>query len=537
MAAITLDLGDLQIALQADTAQPISVYAAPLLKHAYRLEGSPVSLLHPFDETLFYRHGWHSWSLSAWLPMWQNLPKPQPELRWPMIDHPSLLAFYPFSSSGVGALQAPGGGILLLGALELDGFVRADENTMVGAYWNTFPSRRAERPSDARVVEAPADPSTTSGGFVRRAEPVEALSWFLAYGDEEEVFRAYAGLLGERFGRRGEGRPPRVWCSWYSLYREIDEQLLGSILPGLHGLPFDVFQVDDGWQTGLGDWQANSRFPSGMPALAAKIAGHGFRPGLWLAPLAVAPGSQLFKQQPDWLVHTADGRPVVAGHNWGDVYYGLDVTHPAAQEWLAGLIRQVIDWGYTYLKLDFLYAAALPGYRYAALSGDEAFRNGLEVVRQAAGDAYILACGAPALASLGLADALRVGPDVAPYWDNDDRSALLHDLSGPGTLNAIRTTQHRLWLRPLIHVDPDVVFFRSRYNLLTPSQKQTLQDLAQVAGFLATSDPPAWLDEAEQAQVVAFLQAQPETSRLGRYRFQLDGRTVDFDFLEKAWPV
>ncbi len=483
-----LQLDELQLAVQAE-----SVERNP--KGALLL-GPRVTLLHPFGETLCYRHGWHSWSLACWLPLSDPLPAPLARSIWPQIDHPDLLADYPFTSSGVTALQAPDGKVLLLGALGLEARLRADAETLRGAY----------------TTPAPTEPE-----------------WFVAYGAEAEVFAAYAELLAQRFGARGQGTPKRVWCSWYSLYTDISEQILLEVLPGLSGLPFDVFQVDDGWQASLGDWEANAKFPSGMAALAGRIRAAGYLPGLWLAPLVVSPHSSLFRDHPEWLLRDARGELVCAGHNWGDDFYALDVTRPGVQKWLAECIQQARGWGYAYLKLDFLYAAALPGVRYQKLPGEVALRKGLEIVRQAAGDeTYILTCGMPVLASLGLADGLRVGPDVAPFWDNPDRSQHLHDLSGPSTLNAIRTTLHRLWLRPLIHTDPDVAFFRSQYNLLRPEQKALLQDLAQIAGFRAASDPPAWLAPDERQALLDFLRHSPQIHALDRYRFRIDDREVDF---------
>jgi alpha-galactosidase len=433
------------------------------------------------------------------------LPAPLAVNLWPQIDHPALLADYPFSSSGLTALQAPDGRVLLLGALELDAHLKADAEMLRGEY----------------AAPAPADPE-----------------WFLAFGAEQDVFAAYAGLLAQRRGARGLGRPERVWCSWYSLFTGISETILKDILPGLQGLPFEVFQVDDGWQVSLGDWQPNEKFPSGMAALAGKLRQAGYTPGLWLAPFAVAPKSRLFQEHPEWLLCDARGDPVLAGHNWGDDFFGLDVTRPGVQKWLSELIQQVREWGYDYLKLDFLYAAALPGARYQRLPGELAFRKALEIIRNAAGeDAYILTCGAPMLATLGLADGVRVGPDVAPLWDNVDRSQCLHDLSGPSTLNAIRTTLHRLWLRPLIQVDPDVAFFRTQYNLLRPEQKAILQDLVQVAGFRATSDLPGWLSADERQALFDFLQSSPPITQTGRYQYQIDGREVDFSQMEGFWPA
>jgi hypothetical protein len=55
-------------------------------------------------------------------------------------------------------------------------------------------------------------------------------------------------------------------------------------------------------------------------------------------------------------------------------------------------------------QLDFLYLGALMGKRYQNVPREAAYRNALERMRDAAGDAYILACGAPIMSSLGLCD-------------------------------------------------------------------------------------------------------------------------------------
>jgi alpha-galactosidase len=87
---------------------------------------------------------------------------------------------------------------------------------------------------------------------------------------------------------------------------------------------------------------------------------------------------------------------------------------------------------------------------------------------------------------------------------------------------------HRLWQSALVEVDPDVVYFRSKLNLLTPQQQQWLRDLADVCGFRAVSDPPSWLSPAELEGMRDYLDATPEIHRLSRYRYTIDGREVDF---------
>ena len=72
------------------------------------------------------------------------------------------------------------------------------------------------------------------------------------------------------------------------------------------------------------------------------------------------------------------------------------------------------SYGFDYFKLDFLYAGALGGL--------EEYRHGLPaVIRDAVGpEAYVLGCGAPILPSVGLVDAMRVSPDVAPVYEPED---------------------------------------------------------------------------------------------------------------------
>ncbi|MDX3316228.1 alpha-galactosidase [Streptomyces sp. ME03-5684b] len=448
------------------------------------------AVLHGLGDALFYRHGHNSWSPCGWRRLSEAPLRIESAERRLTADDTVWDDPARHHSSAVAALEGPDGRVLLLGALGLD------------------------------VPRLTADRDTLTGWCERDGAP-----WFLALGSEEEVFAAYARHLGDRLGR-SDKRAGNVWCSWYAYYESITEEQLTKDVTALRGLPFDVVQVDDGWERAVGDWEANDKFPSGMRALADRITDAGLRPGLWIAPFIVLPGSRTARQRPELLLRDGRGEPVVAGHNWGVGYWTLDLTLPAAQEHLRETIRQVVqEWGFTYLKLDFVGAGAVPGVRFADVGREEAYRTGLSIVREAAGpDAYLLGSGAPLLPSLGLVDAIRSGPDVAPMWEH----YATRDPSDALARNAVVNTVHRLWQSPLLEVDPDVVYFRSRLNLLTEQQQGLLRDLADVCGFRAVSDPPGWLLPEELKAMEAYLTGRPEVRRLGRYRFALDGREVDF---------
>lgn len=94
--------------------------------------------------------------------------------------------------------------------------------------------------------------------------------------------------------------------------------------------------------------------------------------------------------------------------------------------------------------------------------------------------------------------------------------------------NAVANSVHRLWQAPLAEVDPDVVYFRSRLNLLTEQQLGWLRDLADICGFRGVSDPPGWLSPDELDAMTAYMARRPRIEHLDRYRYAIDGREVDF---------
>jgi alpha-galactosidase len=487
----TLLFGKIEIETNAPTARQVP--------GGYLLQAASCTLQTPLAPRCYYRHGWQSWSLTTWHPPAQKIPLQKPISLHPMQTDPVYAYTSNPNGSWVGAVELTDGNILLLGALSLESHVALRGTSLQGWY-------------------------ETIG-----KEPNAQHEWFVGLGKEEEVFAHYAQLLAERLGTGTFEKAPRVWCSWYSLYNAIDEQILLDTLQKLGDLPFDIFQLDDGWQISVGDWQANEKFPSGMAALAEKIKASGRKAGLWLAPLLATPSSSLYRDHQDWLLKDENGELVSAGFNFGEKLYTLDTTHPEALNFLAETMRQVRAWGYDYLKLDFLYAGALPGKRHNNMPREAAYRHGLSVIREAMGaDAYFLACGAPILPSIGLCDALRVGPDVANYWDKDRDSRLLYNQTTPGVQNGIRTSLNRLWLKPLLHTDPDVAYFRTAECSLSPEQKNILQDLTHICEFKATSDLPHWWTESEREQVRAWLMAEPAIERTGRATFTLDDRAVDF---------
>ena len=338
---------------------------------------------------------------------------------------------------------------------------------------------------------------------------IEPLAYWRSDESAAQTAARFAEVLGHQMRARTGAPYQRGWCSWYHYFHAITEDAMRSNLLALKALrsefPIEVVQLDDGYQAALGDWdRTNAKFPNGLKWLAGEIRDAGFIAGIWTAPFFAARDSDLMREYAGWFIkHGETGEPLRAGYNpnWttsDDKYaYALDPSHPEFAEHLERLFRKIVEeFGYDYLKLDFLYAAAAEGIRHdPSMTRAETLRHGLEAIRRGAGErAFILGCGCPLGAAVGIVDGMRIGPDVAPYWGAT--------AGEPGTALAIdailaRSFMHRrLWLN-----DPDCLMLRAKETRLTNDEREALAwTIAASGGMLLISDDMNLL-ETESARL------------------------------------
>ena len=302
------------------------------------------------------------------------------------------------------------------------------------------------------------------------------------------------------------------WCSWYQYFQDIDQEKISRNLEAAKELqepaessgqvvPLDIFQIDDGYEAQIGDWyDFRPGFPAGVAPLAREIAGAGFTPGLWLAPFIAHTRSKFARNHRDWLLRNRLNLPVNAGFVWNNFNKAIDLTHPEALSSVSDLIHTAVhEWGFPYLKLDFLYAAALKGrYRDRTKTRAQVLRSGLDAIRAAAGpEVTLLGCGVPIGPSIGIFDSMRVGADVAPTWGPQfmPPQAMFHpEPNMPSTRNALqniltRSFAHQRWWVN----DPDCLLLRPDSGL-TLAEVQTLATaIALTGGSLLLSDDLAKL--------------------------------------------
>ena len=312
-------------------------------------------------------------------------------------------------------------------------------------------------------------------------------------GEASALLEDWATRVGQAGGARTTAPYQVGWCSWYHYFHDVSEAAVRHNLQRAVDWPFEVFQIDDGYQAAVGDWlSTNERFPTELGGLAEPIRSAGLTPGIWLAPFLVAPDSTLARDHPDWIATHPSGRPLIGMVNpgWGGPVLTLDTTRPEVLDHLERTAAALVEAGFPYLKLDFTYAPSLSG-RFAdpTRTPAERVRAGMEAVRRGAGDhAFLLGCGLPLGAGVGVVDGMRIGADVAPWWDVQPDQWNPPGYTGvePATSHAwvntlTRSFMHRrLWLN-----DPDCLMLRTSDTKLSPEAARAWALAVGVSGGMA----------------------------------------------------
>lgn len=319
--------------------------------------------------------------------------------------------------------------------------------------------------------------------------------------DVFEKIDAFALRKARRYGARVSDVVPSVYCTWYYYGLTVSAR---DVLENLHYLtsrkiPFDVYQIDEGWERVLGDWRPNDKFPEGMQVLARDIAARGYVPGLWTSPFIAHETAPITAEHPEWFLNHTDGTPCFFPMN-NTIYRVLDVTHPDARRWVKELYQVLRGWGYLYHKLDFTRAAVIQSdcvYYDETVSIATAYRAAVQCVRDGIGqDAYLLMCGGLYDPLIGLVDAQRAGSDVLSMWSQQ----ALERKGGKVAPFTIKQSLLRFYMNRWWHNDPDALMVRRQkdrtlelnltYGLLNDTEALTSTLNQYIGGGIVCSTEP-----------------------------------------------
>jgi len=184
----------------------------------------------------------------------------------------------------------------------------------------------------------------------------------------------------------------------------------------------------------------------------------------------------------------------------------------------------IVAMGFRYLKLDFTFSPSIDGiYADPSWTPAQRVRTGLAAIRRGAPDAFLLGCGVPLSPSLGVVDANRIGPDVAPVWAVPPTAEII-----PGYLAVQPATRHaaaavlarsfmhrRLWAN-----DPDCMILRSAASELSSEAIRTWARIVGLSGGSAfVSDDLSLVGSETRAlfdEVVTLGRESDSTARHGR---------------------
>lgn len=183
--------------------------------------------------------------------------------------------------------------------------------------------------------------------------------------------RLYRKRLARGYWR---DRPrPILNNNWEATYFDFTEDSLVVIAAKAKECGVELFVLDDGWfgersndSAGLGDWFANkSRLPNGISGLSERIEALGMKFGLWFEPEMVNKDSDLYRNHPDWILHTPERR-ISHGRN----QFVLDFSRTEVVDYIYDMMENILSQSkISYIKWDMnrsiteCYSPALPADR------------------------------------------------------------------------------------------------------------------------------------------------------------------------------
>ena len=149
---------------------------------------------------------------------------------------------------------------------------------------------------------------------------------------------------------------PVTLNTWEAVYFDHNFETLTKLADTAAHVGVERFVLDDGWfsgrrndTAGLGDWTVDSSvWPNGLTPLINHVKSLGMEFGIWCEPEMVNPDSDLYRQHPDWVLHSGANTPIT-GRN----QLVLDMSQIDVRNYLFNCISQLLDaHDISYVKWD-----------------------------------------------------------------------------------------------------------------------------------------------------------------------------------------
>ena len=271
-----------------------------------------------------------------------------------------------------------------------------------------------------------------------------------------------------------------------------------------------------------------------MKKVAEEFKKLGVRPGIWFRPLK---NTKIEEEHPDWCLVKGPLK-------------NLDPSHPEVKKLIKEDIARIKSWGYELIKHDFTFYDANGSFSTTLKSGVtnhtgwsfyDKKKTGAEIVldfykliREAAGDMYIIGCCTISHLSAGLVELYRIGNDTSGKCWSVTRT------NGVNAL-AFRICQNDIFYK----VDADCVGLMGD-NIPWKLNRQWLDLLAKSGSPLFVSmQPSAITDEIKKDLKEAFkinsvqkevLEPLDWMHNNQPHKWLIDGKETEYDFIMDSLP-
>ncbi|XCP83971.1 alpha-galactosidase [Roseburia hominis] len=187
-----------------------------------------------------------------------------------------------------------------------------------------------------------------------------------------DMSQTFHRLYQKRLARgywRDKARPILI-NNWEATYFDFDANKLVEIAKTAKECGVELFVLDDGWfgdrrddTAGLGDWVANEELlPGGIQAISEQIEALGLKFGLWFEPEMANKNSRLYREHPDYILHTPGRRD-----SHGRYQYVLDFSRKEVVDYIYEMMAKILRVSrISYIKWDMnrsiteCYSGVLP---------------------------------------------------------------------------------------------------------------------------------------------------------------------------------
>lgn len=211
---------------------------------------------------------------------------------------------------------------------------------------------------------------------------------------------------------------PFGWNSWGVIQDDInyDKACEVSQFFADELQPSGFFSADSTVYIGLDSfWDFGFSIRNHM-SFVRRCAQNGQKAGIYWTPFAewgkdpgvYVPGTNNQYTYADCYLYDADGNVQQI-----DGGYALDPTHPATKARMAYQFNQFLDWGYEYVKIDFMSHGALEGKHYdpQVFTGIQAYSQGMQYLNELVGDRMFINLSIAPLFPANYAHSRRIGCD------------------------------------------------------------------------------------------------------------------------------